>query len=179
MSSGIEKDAEKYPSSADQDLAIGEALPEDAGRRGDVDVAATFLANLDRSIIDEPISAKEARKLRWKIDLIILPIIAISVILGAVDKVVISNAKIYGMMEDAHLTSSEYSWVGSILYFGYLIFEYPAALLIQRYPVAKFFSFTVFIWALMMLCTAATSNFGGLVSPMPNAGDCAHTFNPV
>lgn len=159
----MEKDPEKqHPTAAD--LAIGETLPENAGKRKDVDVAATFLANLDPAILEEPISAKEFTRLRWKIDLIILPIISGTIILGAVDKVVISNAKIYGMMTDAHLTTAEYSWVGSILYFGYLLFEYPAAILIQRYPVAKFFSVTVFIWALMMLCTAATSNFGGLAT---------------
>lgn len=40
----------------------------------------------------------------------------------------------------------------------------PAAILIQRYPVAKFFSITVFVWAVMMLCTAATQNFEGLAT---------------
>lgn len=40
----------------------------------------------------------------------------------------------------------------------------PAAMLIQRYPVAKFFSFTVLVWAIMMLCTAATQNFAGLAT---------------
>lgn len=90
------------------DLSIGETQ--------DIDIAASFLASLDPEILSKPISAKEATRLRWKIDLIILPIICCTIILGAVDKVIISNAKIYGMMTDAHLTSSEYSWVASILY---------------------------------------------------------------
>lgn len=51
------------------------------------DVAVRFLANLDSAIKDVPISAKEARKVLWKIDLIVLPIIAGTVILSAVDKV--------------------------------------------------------------------------------------------
>lgn len=45
---------------------------------------------------------------------------------------------------------------------GYLAFEYPAALLIQRFPVAKMLSISCFSWAVMMLCIAATQNFAGL-----------------
>lgn len=112
----MEKYTEKQPSAA-TDLATGEMHGEE-GLRKDVDVAATFLATLDPSIINEPISAKEFSRLRWKIDLIILPLISSSIILGAVDKVIISNAKIYGLMTDNHLSSSQYSWVASILYFG-------------------------------------------------------------
>lgn len=95
-----------------------QAIPIDlnTGETHDVDIAASFLANLDPEIIAKPISAKEFTRLSWKIDLIILPIISRTIILGAVDKVIISNARIYGMMTDAHLTSSEYSWVASILY---------------------------------------------------------------
>lgn len=40
----------------------------------------------------------------------------------------------------------------------------PAALLIQRFPVAKFYACTVMVWATMMLCTAATQNFAGIAT---------------
>lgn len=78
----------------------------------DVDVAAAFLSQLDPSIMETPIAEEEARKVLRKIDWTILPLLTASVIIAAVDKVVISNAAIYGMMDDTHLTTSEYSWVG-------------------------------------------------------------------
>lgn len=78
----------------------------------DVDVAAAFLLQLDPSITETPITEEEARKVLRKIDWTILPLLTASVIIAAVDKVVISNAAIYGMMDDTHLTSSQYSWVG-------------------------------------------------------------------
>lgn len=81
----------------------------------DADVASQFLASLDPSITDVPVSEAEARKLLWKIDLGLLPLIAISVILSAVDKGVISNAALYGLKKDAHLTTSQFSWGKSIL----------------------------------------------------------------
>lgn len=47
-------------------------------------------------------------------------------------------------------------------YFGYLIAEYPSAFLIQRFPNGKFMATCCLIWAILMLCTAATHNFAGL-----------------
>lgn len=78
----------------------------------DIDVAAAFLSQLDSSITEAPITDQEARKVLRKIDWTILPLLTVTVIIAAVDKVVISNAAIYGMMTDTHLTTSEYSWVG-------------------------------------------------------------------
>ena len=61
------------------------------------DVAAQFLAQLDPSIAEEPVTRREERSLLLKIDLILIPLISATLILGAVDKVIISNAAIYGV----------------------------------------------------------------------------------
>ncbi|KAL6251756.1 hypothetical protein RBB50_001966 [Rhinocladiella similis] len=145
----------------------------------DADVAAVFLAKLDRSIIDNPVSHQEARKVLWKIDLIILPLMAATIILAAVDKVIISNAAIYGMLKDTHLTSSEYSWTGSIFYFGYLLFEYPSAILIQKFPVGKLLASACFGWAIILMCMAATHNFGGLATCRFIMGMCEAMLFPI
>ncbi|KAL4862333.1 hypothetical protein BDV12DRAFT_203161 [Aspergillus spectabilis] len=143
----------------EKDLQAGETLTHQ-----DKDVAAHFLSHLDAGIADALLTPEEARRVLWKIDLILIPLIMVTVILAAVDKVIISNASIYGMSADTHLTGNQYSWVGSIFYFGYLLFEYPSALLIQRLPVAKLYAGMVLGWGILMLCTAATQNFAGLAS---------------
>lgn len=130
----------------------------------DVDVAAKFLYELDPAVLSEPITPAEARKVLRKIDWIIIPLIMGTCVLAAVDKVIISNAAIYGMKTDAHLVGNQYSWVGSIFYFGYLIAEYPSAIFIQRLPVAKFLAGCLLGWAILMMCTAATQNFAGLAT---------------
>lgn len=78
----------------------------------DADVAARFLATLDDSVKQRPITPKEARKVLWKIDLTILPLIWISVIIASVDKLIISNAAIYGMATDTKLEGDKFAWVG-------------------------------------------------------------------
>jgi len=129
---------------------VGEVL-----ERGDVDVAAGFLATMDTSITADPIAPIESRKVLWKIDLIVLPVIAGTVILSAVDKVIISNAAILGMLKETNLSGNEFSWVGSIFYFGFLVFEWPTAVLIQKLPVAKLLAGLVFLWAVQLCCCAA------------------------
>ncbi|KAL3474345.1 major facilitator superfamily domain-containing protein [Aspergillus californicus] len=148
---------------SEDDPQIGDIASEE-GRTKDADVAAQFLASLDTAITSAPITPEESRRVLWKIDLILIPLIMVTVVLAAVDKVIISNAAIYGMETDTHLTGNQYSWVGSIFYFGYLLFEYPSALLIQRLPVAKLYVGMVSGWAVLMLCTAATQNFAGLAT---------------
>ncbi|KAH8689183.1 putative allantoate permease [Talaromyces proteolyticus] len=141
---------------------VGEVV--DNNHREDADVAAKFLRELDPAVLAEPITPTEARKVLWKIDLIMIPMIMVTVVLAAVDKVIISNAAIYGMKTDTHLVGNQYSWVGSIFYFGYLIAEYPAAFVIQRLPIAKFYAACIMGWAILLMCTAATHNFAGLAT---------------
>lgn len=65
-----------------QDSAAGrtESLPESG------DIAARFLATLDPSVTADEITPEEYRKVLLKVDLIILPLIAGTVMLSAVDK---------------------------------------------------------------------------------------------
>ena len=128
------------------------------------DVAARFLATVDANVASLPVTPQEERRLLWKIDLVLIPLMSVSLILAAVDKVMIANAAIYGMRADTHLVGDDYSWVGSIFYFGYLLFEFPAAYLIQKLPVAKFLVGNVVAWGVLMMCTAATQNFAGLAT---------------
>lgn len=129
-----------------------------------LDVAAKFLAGLSGEVTAEPISAKESRQLLWKIDLILIPLLGFSVIIAAVDKIIISNAAIYGMTKDTNLVGNQFSLVGSIFYFGFLIAEWPANILIQRLPIRTFYGVTVLGWAILTFCTGATTSFASLAS---------------
>jgi hypothetical protein len=65
------------------------------------------------------------------------------------DKNTLGSSSILGIKTDNHLSSSEYNWLGTILwvcfwrteltasYLSYLIFEWPQNLALQRFPPAK------------------------------------------
>jgi ACS family allantoate permease-like MFS transporter len=152
-----EQISETDPSSNDEDLDQKHDISTN-------DVAANFLHGLDHSVTSAPVTTAESRKLLRKIDWILIPLLGGTVILAAVDKVITSNAAIYGMTADTHLVGQQYSWVGSIFYFGYLVAEFPAAYLVQRLPVAKLLACCVASWGVLMMCIAATQNFAGLAT---------------
>lgn len=59
---------------------------------------------------------KEVRRLRWKLDLRIIPLIFLNVVLPAMDKVSNGTAALYGLQTDLHLEGNQYAWIGSIFY---------------------------------------------------------------
>lgn len=60
-------------------------------------------------------NSPEAKRVRWKIDLRIMPMIFAIYCLQLMDKNSLSYAAIMGIKEDANLTSSQYSWLGSLV----------------------------------------------------------------
>lgn len=79
----------------------------------DADVAAKY-ANMFAG--EASYSRSEWVKLRWKLDLRLVPILWFNVTLGAMDKVTTATAALYGFREDTGLTGNRYSWVGSAFY---------------------------------------------------------------
>lgn len=82
----------------------------------------------------------------------------------ALDKGTLSFSSIMGIQEDTHLVGQQYSWLGTILYMGVLVGEYPTNVLLQKLPVAKYLSANVFCWGVVIACSAACKNFGSLMA---------------
>lgn len=78
-----------------------------------------------------------------------------------------------------NLQGQQYSWVGSIFYFGYLIWEYPTTLLIARLPTAKYLTINTVFWGIVVALTAACSNFGGLMTVRFLLGVAEATITPA
>lgn len=102
-------------------IESGEGRIIDTEDKG-LDVAAGFAAYLG----DEGYSAKEERRLRWKVDFRLIPILWLNICFGAMDKVSTSTAALYGMREDTGLTGDKYSWVGSVFYVRITHYPCPA-----------------------------------------------------
>ncbi|KAF7592546.1 hypothetical protein BBP40_012770 [Aspergillus hancockii] len=105
---------------------------------------------------------KEASLVRWKIDLIIVPMMTISYILSFIDKGILSTAAVYGMRTDLNLKGQQYSWTSSIFYFGYLLWQYPNSIFMQKLPIGKWIGAMIFMWGLCVSTTAGSFNFATL-----------------
>ncbi|KAI1618707.1 retrograde regulation protein 2 [Exophiala viscosa] len=93
----------------------------------------------------------EEKRLRLKVDLHIIPPIAILYLFSCISRANIGNAKIAGLEEDLHLTGTDYNIVLTAFYTSYIIFRIPSTLLCKRLVIALG-------CGLLTLCTAVCNN---------------------
>ncbi|RPB05393.1 MFS general substrate transporter [Choiromyces venosus 120613-1] len=110
------------------------------------------------------LTPEKERALLWKIDLHLIPIFSLLYGLQFLDKTTISYAAVMDIMQDTHLKGDNFNWLGSVFYFGYLFWEYPANYLMQKLPLAKFTGFNIVVWGAILMLHAACSNFAGLAT---------------
>ncbi|KAK0234042.1 MFS general substrate transporter [Armillaria fumosa] len=108
------------------------------------------------------LSRYEAIRIRRKIDRHVIPLMCLLYAIQYMDKATLGNAAVLGLLEDAHLSADQYNWLGTIFYLGYLVFEFPQNLCLQRLPVGKWLSFNILVWAIALCMHAACKNFAGL-----------------
>ncbi|KAL8724437.1 MAG: hypothetical protein Q9166_007959 [cf. Caloplaca sp. 2 TL-2023] len=125
-----------------------EAMKAFAGHEGEV------------LVLDEATS----KKLLKRIDLHLMPLLCVIYGLNYLDKTTLSYASVMGIRKDINLTGDDYQWLSSMFYFGYLAWEYPTNRLLQRLPLAKYSSFCVIMWGLVLCCMAATKNYSGALA---------------
>lgn len=105
----------------------------------------------DPDELHEEFDPEEARKILWKIDFMILPYLAVCYAFFYIDKVssryrslkstsltsqtTLSYAAIFGIREDLSLHGTQYNWLSSIFYFGFLAWAFPTNFLMQRLPI--------------------------------------------
>ncbi|CAG9950641.1 unnamed protein product [Clonostachys rosea f. rosea IK726] len=104
------------------------------------------------------------RRLFWMINRRILAIQLVTYFCQGLDKGNLNFASIMGIKDDAHLVGQQYQWLGTILYIGILLGEYPQNVLIQKLPLGKLLSVNIFIWGAVVACSAASTNFGSLMA---------------
>ncbi|CAK4031042.1 allantoate permease [Lecanosticta acicola] len=121
----------------------------------------------------------EAKTVVRKIDFRIIPLLFVTYTLNFMDKTILSSAAVFGLKESTHLHGTQYSWVSSIFYFGYLFWEYPTTILIQRFPIGTYVAGNTFLWGAVVALTAACTNYGGLMTVRFLLGVAEATISPA
>jgi hypothetical protein len=87
-------------------------------KTGDGDTALALFDNPDD--LHDVIDPAAERALQRKIDFMILPYLAVCYAFFYIDKTTLSYAAIFGIRDDLQLVGTQYSWLSSIFYFGFL-----------------------------------------------------------
>jgi ACS family allantoate permease-like MFS transporter len=106
------KDMQSAHSGADTEFGTSYPI-EGKAITGDTDIAAGYADQIDG---EDAYTTKEWTRLRWKLDMRLVPLLWFNVTLGAMDKVTTATAALYGFRADTGLTDDRYNWVGSAFY---------------------------------------------------------------
>ncbi|CDW99020.1 hypothetical protein, partial [Sporisorium scitamineum] len=120
-------------------------------------------------------TAVSKRRLLWKIDLLLMPLMTIAYGLQFYDKAILASASIFGILKDLELsvvhpgppkvTSLErYSTATSAFYWGYLVAALPMALLVQRFRPNVFLGCAIVLWGAIVILTPAIGSWRGLIA---------------
>jgi len=97
---------------------------------------------------------KAERRLRLKIDLMIVPTVSLLYLFCFIDRANIGNAKIAHFDTDLHMEGYDYNVVLSIFYISYILFEIPANLACKQLGPGKFIPLTTLMFGICSLGTA-------------------------
>ncbi|KAE9408223.1 MFS general substrate transporter [Gymnopus androsaceus JB14] len=129
----------------------------------DADVASPKVAELYRPADANTVSINE-KKLMRRIDLHIIPWLALLYFLNFMDRGNIGNAKLYNMTTDCHISDTQYLIALTVYFFPYALFEPVSNVVLRRLRPSIWLSTLMFCWGVVMICHGFIENYGGLVA---------------
>ncbi|KAI8070878.1 major facilitator superfamily domain-containing protein [Gongronella butleri] len=109
--------------------------------------------------VKSPAEKKLFRRMLW----IVLPFVWCVIFVTFVDKAMLSVAAVNGLLEDANMDTTQYSWVSAIVYLGTLVYQVPNNVLMQRLPLAPYLGTLLILWGVTVMATAFANTFEQLM----------------
>ncbi|KAL4756727.1 major facilitator superfamily domain-containing protein [Aspergillus foveolatus] len=98
-----------------------------------------------------------------KMDLRLIPMLALLYLLAFLDRGNIGNAKIEGMLDDLHMSGSEYNWCLTVFFFTYVAFELPSNLLLKKLRPSRLLPLLMVAWGIVMTLMGIVQDYHGLL----------------
>ncbi|PFH57766.1 hypothetical protein XA68_14593 [Ophiocordyceps unilateralis] len=115
------------------------------------------------TVIESVTAAEDGRLLR-RIDLCLVPVMAVTYMFQFLDKSALGFTAIMGLRDDLHLSGLAFSWASGVYYVGYLLASYPAGVVMVRWRVGKTIAAAAVLWGIMLMLTAVVVDSVGLMA---------------
>ncbi|KAL2181153.1 major facilitator superfamily domain-containing protein [Thermothelomyces heterothallicus CBS 202.75] len=99
-----------------------------------------------------------------KMDMRLIPMLALLYLLSFLDRGNIGNAKIEGLQESLGLTNDQYNWCLTAFFFTYAAFEVPSNLMLKRVRPSIWLPTIMVAWGVVMTLMGIVRNYAGLLS---------------
>lgn len=104
------------------------------------------------------------KRLRWKLDLVILPMFLITQALQFMDKTSLNYANLFGYQKALGLKGQQFGYLSAMVYAGYFFGQYPCGWLIGRYPAQKVMAISIFLWGLTVIIMTQCRNYSSALA---------------
>ncbi|KAL4860981.1 hypothetical protein BDV12DRAFT_82864 [Aspergillus spectabilis] len=115
-------------------------------------------------ILHDTVPRAELDTILRKVDIRVIPILAILYLLSFLDRGSIGNANIQGLSETLGLVGQQYNWCLTIFFFPYSFFEPVCNLLLVRLKPSVWLPSIVMAWGIVMTLTGIVQNYSGLLA---------------
>ncbi|KAI4089336.1 MAG: hypothetical protein LQ344_005468 [Seirophora lacunosa] len=139
------------------------------GHHDDSPVAAPSPATDEKGVLEDTefagadISGVDPKKVLLKMDLHLIPMLALLYLLSFLDRGNIGNARIEGLLETLEMTGPQYNWTLTVFFFTYCAFEVPSNLLLKRLRPSIWLPSIMVAWGTVMTLMGIVQNFEGLL----------------
>jgi len=120
---------------------------------------------------------EQERRVVKKLDWNVLSFMSVLYLLSYLDRGNIGNANTAGMSTDLGMSNDQYQWVLTAFYISYIVFQF-LTLLWKVFPPRYYVPCVVIAWGIVSTCTAAITNWGGLMALRTLLGMFEAGFGP-
>ncbi|KAI1079059.1 putative pantothenate transporter [Whalleya microplaca] len=117
-----------------------------------------------KDIPAEEIDPALDRRVKWKLDLFILPLVSSVYFFGSMGRSDLGNTRIAGIEEDLSLTPGDFSNAATTFLVANLIFQLPGTLLIKELHPNRQFAGAMMMWGFLTAITVLISNSAQLLA---------------
>lgn len=108
--------------------------------------------------------AEERKRLIRKIDIRLVPCLALLYLAAHIDRANIGNAKIEGLDKDLGLSGVQYNIALSLFFVPYILLEVPSNVVLKKFKRPSWYmGMLVISWGIVMTFTGLVKNFAGLL----------------
>ncbi|KAH0331545.1 MFS general substrate transporter, partial [Aureobasidium melanogenum] len=124
---------------------------------------------------DDGANTALVRKIDWRI----IPTLLLAYFLQFLDKVAVNYANVMGLQKDLNMQGQDFSWTATAFFIGYIVAEWPQGILLHRFSVSKVLGCNIFIWGIILCCSAACHNTASIIAVRTLLGICEAVIAPA
>ena len=96
--------------------------------------------------LEDTIDSVLEKKLLWKCDLHVVPVISLLYMLAFLDRINIGNARLQGLEVDLRMSGSDYNVALFVFFIPYILFEVPSNIIIRKLSPSTWLSLIMVCW---------------------------------